>query len=161
MGNAIGVGFGNFFATLSIVLMIHGLRMQLRARYQFYEPQENMGETCMVICCPQLAIAQDARHVQNSIKAGYELPLAGAPIGIMGRGSFRPQPEIVPFSGAAHRLGDGTETPPPASSDPAPAATENNSTGRDNIEDSAGDGASAGNADVPAEPKASDTKSPE
>lgn len=105
-----GLGIGNFFGTLATVLLIHALRLQLRARYQFHEPDEDTANTCMVICCPQLAIAQEARHIQNSTKAGYELPLAGPPIGV--RGLLRPQPEIVPFSGAAHRLGGDTSNHP-------------------------------------------------
>jgi len=89
---------------------VTALRMQLRARYQFDDPREDTANTCLAICCPALSIAQDARHIQNSVKAGYELPFVGPSVGITGLVHL-PQP--VPFAGASHRLGNRTDSQPP------------------------------------------------
>jgi len=57
--------------TVLIGNLVYAVRTKLKESYEFHGQNDSIQDFLLACCCPILAIAQEARHIENSKKAGF------------------------------------------------------------------------------------------
>lgn len=57
--------------TVLIGNLVYAVRTKLKESYEFHGQNDSIQDFLLACCCPLLAIAQEARHIENSKKAGF------------------------------------------------------------------------------------------
>lgn len=76
---------GNIVGMAVIAYMVYSVRMKLRQRYMFHHQDEDAKykDAALAFFCPGLALMQESRHIDRSLKAGYTLtPFIMPPTGM-------------------------------------------------------------------------------
>eukprot|EP00927_Polykrikos_kofoidii_P006281 TRINITY_DN12554_c0_g2_i1.p1 TRINITY_DN12554_c0_g2~~TRINITY_DN12554_c0_g2_i1.p1 ORF type:complete len:535 (-),score=82.79 TRINITY_DN12554_c0_g2_i1:40-1644(-) len=110
------------FGIALVGALVYCLRTRVKEAYEFRVQSDNAQDYMLSCCCPTLAIAQEARHVESSRKAGFTFTptlrwperqrlalLTGNPIGVLnppGTNARRPQWQGQ-FRGACGTIGSG------------------------------------------------------